>query len=156
MPRTRSFLFDGSVGRAFFNTQSTSSATNANLVAGPVSRLLTIKSTTTALSARNIGNGTPIGSNGGLVNKIQITLAKGFLAPSSVSLRVNLKRGTTYANSTLLDTYYVDPNTTSVTFPVSITVSANQFLYADISYSATPTRYASGLTLNFTFFPSPA
>lgn len=157
MPRTRSFLFDGSLGRAFYNVSSVSAANSSNLVAGTVSKLLTLRSASTVYTANNLGAGVSTGTTGGLITSVKLTLTEGITTSiSGVYLRVRLRSGTSYSSSSTITNVDIFPGTVLLDVPLNLPATPGMYLYADVSYSKTPIRYPRGLTIAFTFFPSPA
>jgi hypothetical protein len=160
MPRTRSLLTEASIGRIYGNIASISNAAPSNTIAGKslLNKSFTALSpTATVVNATNIyARGYQLSGNGGIIDSITASLASAAGVAGDANLVITIKKGTTYAGSTVAQTVTIASNVSSASvYNANVTLGSTEFLYIDIAYSNTPKRYRSGLSVNFSYYPAP-
>lgn len=155
MPRNRSIIFDGALGRVFANTANSVTAAADKLIAGAVGRTTALRprsTTTLVASAANLGGGVArINITGGLLTNITCTLTR---APALTPVAVAVKVGTTYATATTIATITIPVNSTSGSATVTRTLTGSDGFFADVSAAGTSANRATGLTITATYYPS--
>jgi len=149
--RTRSILVDGTIGKIFTNVISVSNANSTNLIAGTLQKSggFSIPNSQSARITNNLG-----GKNGfnfattGVVTEVSINSV---IAPKGSGIQINLKRGTTYATSTVVGTYTLAELQTTSTTVTSITVASGDSLYVDITSVGTVVA-GTGVSVKFKYY----
>ena len=149
--RVRSILVDNTLGKIFTGANTVSNATAANLIAGTQKNIKTFSSaaTTTMRVANNLfgGTGVSIGSNGVIVS-VTLTAAT---APVGSNTVINLKKGNTYSNSSVVGTYSMSSNSPIVLYSTTLNFSSSDNFFVDITQVGS-TKSGSGLGVQLGYY----
>jgi hypothetical protein len=149
--RTRSILVDSTTGKIFTNVTATGDANSSNLIAGTLQKSggFSIPNSQSARITNNLGgkNGFNF-STAGVVTEVSINSV---IAPKGTGIQINLKRGTTYATSTVVGTYTLAELQTTSTTVTSITVASGDSLYVDITSVGTVVA-GTGVSVKFKYY----
>jgi hypothetical protein len=149
--RTRSILIDSTLGKIFTGVTDVASASASNLIAGAQRSTKTF-ATAAATSARvayNLsgGNGLYMGNNGILTN-VSMTVAT---APIGAAIIIVLKKGATYATSSVIGTYNIPNGLSSSSNPVSISFLSTDYFFIDITQVGL-TKPGNGLIIQLGYY----
>jgi hypothetical protein len=153
--RTRSILIDGSLGRMFSNTASSSSATSANLIAGTkaASSITYIKPKSSALTVVTATKGARF-INSGLITSITYKFdgAATQAAPAGRAVIVRLRKVSSNGTSTNIANYTLPVNVLSGTITTEpIAITADDSFFWDVTQVGT-TRPGQGLYITMTYY----
>jgi hypothetical protein len=149
--RTRSILVDNTLGKIFTNVSSVSTSNSSNLIAGTKIQSATISSgsKTTLVLTKNLGKGIGISfPRGGLITNVQLSLSG---AATGQSVIVDVKVGTSYANSSTVTTATLPVNTLSTPKAVSISVQSGQYVYLDVTQTGN-IKPGNGLSVRLDYY----
>lgn len=159
MARSRSILIDNSLGRVFSGVAKTSDAQNSNVIGGSVPQVKSITAASKTAVVANTFNiaakvtGLSLGANGGQVTTTKVVMAK---AHEVGTLNVIVKVGATYATSVEVVTIALATRTLSASSNTVFVIPAGQTIFIDTQYVGVPTKKATGLTVSFNHYPTPA
>lgn len=151
--RSRSILIDATLGKIFINTTSVQNADASKLIAGTKLMSSTISSKpnnsivkiTKNLSATATGVRFP---SGALVTNLVLSTST---APVGRSIVVQIRLGTSYESSVLLDSQELESNVKTKTIGVSWTIPSGQSLYVDVTQVGS-TKPGTGLNIQFNYY----
>jgi len=149
--RTRSILIDNTTGKIFTNITSASNANSSNLIAASLQKIggFSISNSQSVRITNNLGgkNGFNF-SSAAVVTEVSINSV---IAPKGSGIQINLKRGTTYATSTVVGTYTLAELQTTSTAVTSITVASGDSFYIDITSVGTVIA-GTGVSVRFKYY----
>jgi hypothetical protein len=132
--RTRSMLLDASLGKIFTNTNQIAPNDPSKLIAGTKLSSSTINSLPKGAIAKVTKNlsGNPSGikfTSGGLVTAVIISAVS---APKGRGIIFQIRVGSTYETSTVIDTEELEDSVKTKTVNVAWSIPAGNNLYVDI------------------------
>ena len=149
--RTRSILIDATLNRIFTQTDSTTNANAANLIAGVkmFTKALVSPSAQAATYAKNLGNGVVLAGNGGTVANVVL---RAYKAPQGgAGIVASIRKGTTYAASTQVTTVTLPSGQLSATLTPSLSFDAGERIFVDLLQGGTIITGA-GFSITFNYY----
>ncbi len=151
MARIRSVLMDNTLGRIFTNIEAPSKAMPANLLAGTKLSTLSFSGNKKGLVrvANNIGTTTGMK----FLQRSQIVKIRAYvtLFGRGGDVVINVRKGTSYVDSTVISTLSILDASTATELPVLITVEIGEKLFVDI-VSVPTVKIPSGFAINFDYY----
>lgn len=151
--RNRSILTDATLGKIFTNTSSVQAADASKLIAGTKlasSTISAVPRTAVARVTRNLsGNSSGIRfPSGGLVVSFIISASTASIGRAII---FEVRVGSSYATSTLLDTQQLEVNVKTKTVSVAWTIPAGNSLYVDV-VQVGDVKPGNGLSTQFNYY----
>ena len=147
--RNRSLIIDSMQGKLLANVANTTSANATNLVAGNTTKTLVVpqgSSSTTAKVATNVGGGNYFP----MATTITTVSASVLIAPTS-PIRINIKKGTSYATSTIQTSITIPTGSKTGSSVMIISLNPNtDFVYYDVTQVGSP-QSGVGLSVTYTY-----
>ena len=137
-------------GKLLANVVNTTTANATNLVAGNATKTLVVpqgSTSTTVKVATNVGGGNYFP----MKTTITSISAAVLTAPTGTSIKINIKKGTSYAASTLQTTITIPAGSKTASSVILITLNPNtDFVYYDVTQVGSP-QSGVGLSVTYTY-----